>query len=174
VIFGELMMNAKQRNRFERHGCANARGQAMVEFALVAGIAMIILFMAVQFAMIGQVALALGQMNYQGARYASTHPGCFDSGACVGADAGKQNIRDYMLSVGSPVFNANSGNLTVSCLPVIVGTTPRAFGTSIKCTASFTLPSSVLFLRNPFMSLYPGFGIKFPTQLNSSETTMQQ
>jgi hypothetical protein len=172
------MMNAKQRNRPERHGRANARGQAMVEFALVAGIAMIILFVAVQMAMIGQVALALGQMNYQGARYASTHPGCgdktFNGGSCIGADAGKQNITAYMLAVGSPVFNSNSSNLSVRCTPDPGTTTPRAFGTSITCTAAFTLPSSVLFLPNPFMSLYPGFGINFPTQLNSSETTMQQ
>ena len=168
-------MNAKVRNRLVRNGRANARGQAMVEFALVAGIAMIILFVAVQFAMIGQVALALGQMNYQGARYASTHPGCGDAtfGACIGSDIGKQNITAYMLSVGSPIFNANSGNLTVSCTNP-TNNTPRPFGTQITCTASFTLPSSVLFLPNPFMSLYPGFGIKFPTQLNSSETAMQQ
>lgn len=171
-------MNAKLRTRLEQYRWTNARGQAMVEFALVAGIAMIILFVAVQFAMIGQVALALGQMNYQGARYASTHPGCGDStfngGACIGSDIGKQNITAYMLAVGSPVFNANSSDLTVSCTNPTDTSTPRPFGTTITCTAQFTLPSSVLFLPNPFMSLYPGFGIRFPTQLNSSETAMQQ
>src|SRR5260370_22012306 len=45
------------------------RGQAAVEFALIATVAMIVLFVAVQLALIGEDALALGQMNYQGARW---------------------------------------------------------------------------------------------------------
>ena len=39
-----------------------ARGQAAVEFALISVVAMIVLFVAVQLALIGEDALALGQM----------------------------------------------------------------------------------------------------------------
>ena len=46
----------------------------MVEFALVLFVAMIVLFVAIQMAFIGQTALALGQLNYQAARYAAVNP----------------------------------------------------------------------------------------------------
>jgi len=39
----------------------------MVEFALVLFVAMIVLFVSIQMAFIGQAALALGQLNYQAA-----------------------------------------------------------------------------------------------------------
>src|ERR1700722_2958522 len=81
------------------------RGQAAVEFALVLTVAMIVLFVAVQMALIGQAALALGQMNYQGARYAAVHP---DAGATsVPSGSTELSIQAYMLSVGSSTITNN-------------------------------------------------------------------
>src|SRR6266851_47845 len=54
------------------------RGQALVEFALVLTIAVIVLFVSIQLALIGQLYLALGQMNYRGVRYAAISPTCID------------------------------------------------------------------------------------------------
>src|SRR5215469_342453 len=56
-----------------RYGRFGLGGQAMVEFALVMFVALIVLFVAIQMAFIGQAALALGQMNYQGARFAAVN-----------------------------------------------------------------------------------------------------
>ena len=139
-------------------GCG--RGQSGVEFAFVATIAMIVLFVAVQFAMIGRAALALAQMTYQGARYASVHPDCgLDN--CTNGETG---IQGFMLQVGSPTFSGNSGNLTVT----VSKGPPRNFGDSITISSSFILPSSVLVLPNPF------FGIPFPGTLTSTQTAMSE
>ena len=51
-----------------------ATGQAMTEFILVGFVAVIILFVAVQFAAIGREYTALGELNYQVTRWA-TNPG---------------------------------------------------------------------------------------------------
>jgi len=44
------------------------RGQAMVEFALIATLSMVVLLVGIQFAIIGQAALAVTQASYLGAR----------------------------------------------------------------------------------------------------------
>ena len=56
-----------------------SRGQAMVEFAMVSTVAMFVLLVAIQYAMIGQAALAMSQAAFQGARYASVNPNAAQS-----------------------------------------------------------------------------------------------
>lgn len=51
-----------------------SRGQAMVEFVVAAIVAMIVLFIAIQFAALGRDAVALGEVNYQVARWATNGP----------------------------------------------------------------------------------------------------
>src|SRR5713101_6770139 len=75
------------------------RGQAAVEFALVATVAMIVLFVAVQLALIGEDALALGQMNYQGARW-------FAVNTCATTD----QVVQYILYAGSPSVTNSGGS----------------------------------------------------------------
>jgi Flp pilus assembly protein TadG len=145
--------------------CALRRrpGQSAVEFVMMAPVAMILLAVAIQYAAIGRVDLALGQMNYQGARYAAAHEGC-DRTTCSGADAGQQAVQTYMLAVGASLFSSNSSRLMVSVTPA-----PRSLGQSLTVSSTFTLPNTVVFLPNPF------FGIVWlPTQLTSSQTTMSQ
>lgn len=48
-----------------------AKGQAMTEFILAAFVALIVLFVAVQMAALGREAMALGQLSYQAARWAT-------------------------------------------------------------------------------------------------------
>lgn len=153
-------------------------GQAAVEFALVLTVAMIVLFVAVQLALIGQAALALGQMNYQGARWAAVNP-------CATAS----DIATYMVSVGSPTITKNCGaNLSISVdsiagsptcpvpspLPSPPGTcaSPRAFSTPVVVQVHYSVTSSdkggVLVLPQNFL------GIPFPTTLNSTETAMSE
>ncbi len=54
-----------------RRGPVFALAQAMVEFALIAPLVLLLLLVGVQFAIIGAAALGLGQANYQAARYAA-------------------------------------------------------------------------------------------------------
>jgi|GEM_PF-1361838 len=170
------------------------RGQAAVEFALVATVAMIVLFVAVQLALIGEDALSLGQMNYQGARWAA-----------VNTCAKYSEIANYILSVGSPSVTESGGTcgsqLTVTitdsygvtppatstsgaikgassaCGTTITptacgsGVSTRSFGAAVTITLTFDASKSI-FLGNgttKWMGL-----ISFPTQLTSTETAMSE
>src|ERR1700719_803027 len=73
------------RKRVQREGvaseasglCGNrlSRGQSMVEFALGATVALAVMLIGIQFALIGQSALAVNQAAEALARYAAQHPG---------------------------------------------------------------------------------------------------
>ena len=157
-------------------------GQAMVEFALVLFVAMIVLFVAIQMAFIGQAALALGQINYQGARFAA-----------VNQCATPSDIATYMVLNGSPTITKGCGSsltITVSDngtslgtgTPTCTGTftppttcttpPPRSFGDSIQVSVTFNTASVIFLSKN---TTNPNFlGIPFPTQLGSKETAMSE
>ena len=162
-----------------RYGRFGLRGQAMVEFALVMFVALIVLFVAIQMAFIGQAALALGQMNYQGARFAA-----------VNQCAQPSDVASYMVANGSPTITRGCGSqLTVSvsdngtslgsgtatCSGWTAPTTcasPRHFGDSIQVSVTFNT-ASIIFLSKSTSN--PNFlGIPFPTQLSSQETAMSE
>lgn len=160
------------------------RGQAAVEFALVATVAMIVLFVAVQLALIGEAALSLGQMNYQGARWAAVN-------TCATLD----EVATYMTVVGSstvttpancgsklsitisdsnnasPGAAASPSSCTATPSPAVSCAAPRTFGSGVTVQITFDA-TGLLFLGNgssPWMGL-----INFPTQLSSKETAMAE
>jgi len=160
---------------------SKGRGQAAVEFALVATVAMIVLFVAVQLALIGEDALALGQMNYQGARWAA-----------VNTCATYSQVANYMTSTGSPsvttpsscgtkltinitdslgssgpITGSTCSGATVTATLCGAGVPQRTFGSSVMVQVQFNA-SSALFLPSPFL------GISFPTTLSSTETAMAE
>src|SRR5215467_5979768 len=94
---------------------SGARAQAMVEFALVLFVAMIVLFVSIQMAFIGQAALALGQMNYQAVRYAAVNPslGC-NSVATYMHNNGAPTVASKGVSCPSGDSGCPAGGLTVS------------------------------------------------------------
>ena len=155
------------------------RGQAAVEFALVLTVAMIVLFVAVQFALIGQIALALGQMNYQAARYAAIHPGC-GATACAASpdpDANATPIQPSALRLASPTIKYTNEASKCPCGSVksftiiqasgTPGVNDRAFGTSVQVSVTYDVTSQ-LFLPKNFL------GLSFPTTLSSTETAMSE
>ncbi len=171
-----------------RHG--GLRGQAAVEFALVLTVAMIVLFVAVQLALIGEAALALGQMNYQGARYAA-----------VNACATGSDVATYMLYVGSPTVTTpsncgsaltikiadstnsqtlttaspSSGACSLTTAPTATQCTSsnsgRTFGSSVTVNVAFdVVKGNLLFLGQSFM----GVSFQSLTTLSSTETAMAE
>ncbi len=149
------------------------RGQAAVEFALVLTVAMIVLFVAIQFALIGQIALALGQMNYQAARYAAIHPGC-GATACAASpdpDANATPVQPYAFSIASPTIKYANGTSACPCGSVKSFTVTRpngsAFGTQVVVSVTYDVTSQ-LFLPQNFL------GLSFPTTLSSTETAMTE
>lgn len=156
----------------------NSGGQAAVEFALVLTVALIVLFVAIQMAVIGQASLALGQMTYQGARYASYYTGCTDANTTTCGGTTPMTIEGYMLSVASPtiqkLYQANNSALTVTyCVTPAgsstqtCGSSTRSFGDTVTIKCSLNV-SGLLFLPNPFL------GIHFPTTLNSQESALSE
>ena len=130
--------------------------QAAVEFAFAVPIVSVMLVVGIQFAIIGAAALALGQANYQGARYAA-----------VNTSANQTAVQNYMLSVASPMISANSGSyLTATLSPA----PPCAFGSQVTVSVTYDV-SHLLALPNPFLKIPPLFpGISFPTSLTNSES----
>jgi len=145
------------------------RGQAGVEFAFIAPVAMIVLLIAVQLAVIGRDAVYLGQLTYQATRWASSQN---PSAQC-------SDVTTYMTSTASPAIQAiisKSGiacgdstkgvNVTLSCpltpSACTAGTT-RPFGTQVQITVALNVANDT-FLPNPFL------GIPLPQTLNSTQT----
>jgi hypothetical protein len=161
------------------------KGQAAVEFALISVVAMIVLFVAVQLALIGEDALALGQMNYQGARWAA-----------VNTCATNDEIMKYILFSGSPSVTqsggtcgtyltmlitdstpTNSGGTSVpgsTCSSAPTATTgcatPRSFGTQVTLKLTFGLDKAIFLLGTGGSITKPWLGISFPSQVQSTET----
>jgi len=143
---GRLGMLAALVRRLNSAGGA----QSIVEFAIAMPVVLITLLAGIQFAIIGAAALALGQANYQGARYAA-----------VNTSADQTAVKNYMLSVASPTISANSGAyLSVSLNPA----PPCDYGNAVTVSVTYNA-SHLLALPNPFLGLF-----SFPTTLSNSET----
>jgi uncharacterized protein (UPF0333 family) len=142
--------------RLRRLRAGLARGQAMVEFALIATIAIMVLVVGIQFALIGQAALAVSQLSFAGARYAS-----------VNTSYTQSQIRTYMVQEGSPTITSNNGsNLTIT-VTRSTNADGTYFGQPVTVSISYNATSKLI-LPNPFL------GITFPTTLTAQETAMQE
>jgi hypothetical protein len=117
-------------------------GQALVEFALVAGILVLIMIIGIQFALIGDAALAVNQLAYSAARYASV------------------NYSTTSLSVSSagivpliPPQLTPTGALSVS-LSQPCAASPNNFGSTAIVTVTYDLQAGgKIFLSNPFLGV---------------------
>lgn len=144
-----------------KYGCmlrrqlaARRRGQSMVEFAMVMTVALFVLLVSIQLALIGQAALALSQAAWHGARYAAVNP-TLDEGA----------VRSYMIAHASPTITSDGGsNLTITLNPAAA---PRTFGQPVTVNVSYNATPQIV-LPNPFL------GITFPTTLTSQQTAMSE
>jgi len=123
------------------------RAQAAVEFALIAPLAILLLLVGVQFAIIGAASLGLGQANYQAARYAATNP-----------SATQSDVNSFMLSVASPLISANSGQYVTTT----VSPSPCVPGNPVTVSLTFSVAHLVV-LPNPFLGM-----ATFPTSLSSN------
>jgi Flp pilus assembly protein TadG len=146
-----MSLLSKKRNR--TGNCLQrslAQAQAAVEFALVAPVALVLMLVGAQYAILGLAALGLSQANYQGARYAA-----------VNSSASQSTVTSYILSVASPIITASSGKyLTVNMSPA----PPCTFGSAVTVSVSFDLNHLVV-LPNPFMGM-----VTFPSTISNSES----
>jgi len=132
-----------------------SRGQSMVEFAILAPVALVVMLVGIQFALIGQAALAVSQASYLGARNASVN-GTLTSSTLSTA------IQNQM----SPTISGATVTLTpggdASCGP------PRTFGCPFTVAVTYDASSKIFLPSNTLL------GITFPTSLTFSESAMTE
>jgi Flp pilus assembly protein TadG len=159
-----------------RRSFGRRQGQAMVEFAMVAVVAIFLIVIAIQYALIGQAALALSQAAFAGARYLS-----------VNNSFGAGDLQCYLTGTGTPSAGNNCGPATASPTITKVGydgqidlsisisptTTPRTFGQTITVTLTFnTCEAGTIILGNSGGTCSSFLGLSFPTTLTATETAM--
>ena len=171
------MHNATAIHYPRRHGSRNRRGQAMTEFAVIAPVAIIVMMIGVQFAMIGQAALAVSQGASALARYAANNNGL------AGTTNGTVTYSSLPASVQqllSPLITTNSGaDLTItvnsySGSGTKEGGTIAAQSDEVVINLSYDTASK-LAVPNPFMAI-PGLfpGITFPNPVTASDSQMYE
>lgn len=147
-------------------GRAFHRGQAMVEFALIATLSMVVLLVGIQFAIIGQAALAVTQASYLGARAAS-----------VNSSLTSNSLQTAIANQISPTISGATVTLTNTTDPTCTagpgGT--RSFGCPINVTVTYDATSK-LFLPSQWtmLGLTHGPVITFPTSLTSTQSAMTE
>jgi Flp pilus assembly protein TadG len=138
-------------------------GQAMVEFALIATLALVVLLVGIQFALIGQAALAVSQASYLGARFAS-----------VNTNALQADVIAQINAQGSPTITtpANALTVTMTCLDSanasIACAAPRPFGEQVSVNIRYDATSKIFLPSNTLL------GITFPTNLTATENAMTE
>jgi hypothetical protein len=131
----------------------------MAEFALLIPLFTFIVFLGITFAVIGQSALAVSQLAYNGARYAAVNPGLTSS-----------QVQTYIKSgaIGSPSITSGGGSsLTVTVVQA-------TFGNPVTVTVAYDISSNTLVTGMKTLFTALGFGSTFPTTLSATEVVMSE
>ena len=145
------------------------RGQLAVEFALISTVAMMVMLVGVQFAIIGQAALALSQGASAIARYVAVNEplGSVSASYSGNPSAAMQAV------LSSSILTHSGADLTVTINSYKGGTaatttsTPVATVDRAVVTLSYNAASKIG-LPNPFL------GITFPTALSASDSELYE
>ena len=165
TVFGR---SREEERPLPHRGCQgpeSAGGRRLAEFALIAPIVIIVMLVGVQFALIGQAALALSQGASALARYAAVNPGVVGSNGTVTLTTPiKQLLSSSILS--------NGGNDLTVTIASYTGTTTTTtsspqYTDRLVVSLSYNAASKIA-LPNPF------FGVRFPTALSASDSQMYE
>ena len=132
----------------------------MVEFALVTPLFILMLFMVITFAMIGQYALAVGQLAYNGARYAAINPTLTPAQVAAYIKAG---------NLGAPTLTSGgAANLSVSVTPA------SGFGQPVIVTITYDLTAAGLVSTMSTMFTHLGLPQTMPTSVTATQAAMSE
>jgi Flp pilus assembly protein TadG len=151
-----------------------SRGQAMVEFAMISTVALMLMLVGVQYALLGQAVVAVSQGTSAIARYAVNNPGALGdntgNGAITLTATEQQLLSASICPVGTTcphltaTIKSYQGNSTTK------DTTKPVFGDTCVISLSYDANGAGLIaLPNPFLGL-----VSFPTTLASSVTQLYQ
>ncbi len=131
------------------------RGQSAVELALIVPLVLVIMLVGVQFALIGQAALAVSQASYLGARTAQIN-------AALTSATLKTAISNQMSPTISGATVTLTAANTANCGP------PRTFGCQFSVAITYDASSRIFLPSNTLL------GITFPTNLSFTESAMTE
>jgi hypothetical protein len=156
------------------------RGQSAVEFALISAVALIIMLVGVQYALIGQAALAVSQGSSALGRYASNNvppaPGSLGDATGNGSMTGDTLPAAAKELLSQSILTNSGKDLTINVASyqgtsTTVQTTnkrPPQFADTCIVTLSYATTSK-LALPNPFLGL-----VTFPGTVSASDSQMYQ
>jgi Flp pilus assembly protein TadG len=144
-----------------------SRGQAMVEFALISVVALAVMVLGIQYALLGQAALAVSQGASALARYAATHPTTITSGTASGLPTAAQNL------LSPTIMTGGGGDLAVTVASITGAGTPETgaiipSSDQVKITLSYTTASKI------FLPSTTLLGATFPATIASTDSQMYE
>jgi Flp pilus assembly protein TadG len=146
-----------------------SRGQSAVEFALMSSIALAVMLIGVQFALIGQAALAVSQGASALARYAAVNPGTMGPNSSVAASA-LPSAAQQLLSSSILTNSGTDLTVTVASFTGTTTTTTSSPGYTDRAVVSMSYnAASKIFLPSSTL-----LGITFPTTLTASDSQMYE
>ena len=154
-----------------------SRGQSAVEFALLSAFALAVMLVGVQYALIGQAALAVSQGAAALARYAANNDGL--AGTTNGTVTYSSLPASVQQLLSPSIANNSGGDLTIT-INSYTGSGAEESGAikgqSDKVVVSLSYnTASKLAVPNPFMAI-PGLfpGITFPNPVTASDSQMYE
>ena len=142
----------------------------MVEFALIATVALTVMLVGVQFAMIGQAALAVSQGASALARYAAVNPGTIGPNSSVAAKSLPTSAQQLL---SSSILTHGGADLTVT-VASYTGTTTTTTTSSPGYTDRAVVSMSYNASSKIFLPTHTLLGITFPTTLSASDSQMYE
>ena len=139
----------------------------MVEFAMGATLTLVVMLVGVQFAIIGQAALALSQGASTLARYAAVHPGTVSSGTGNSLPMPAQQLLSPTILTGS------GSDLTVTVSSLKPDGTPEA-GTPIQGQDQVIINLSYNAAQKVVLPTSTLLGLSFPTNLTASDSQLYE
>jgi Flp pilus assembly protein TadG len=153
-----------------------SRGQSAVEFALLSVFALAVMLVGVQYALIGQAAVAVSQGSSALARYVSSNLGNYIANGTVKAStlplAAQQVLPQSLMTNGGAdltvTVNSYQGD------GVTTEANPPAPGEQVVITLSYDTKTKIA-VPNPFLQMPPLFpGITFPRAVGATDSQMYE
>ncbi len=183
------MQKAKSVSRWSTRGSAAAsgwpqgrrsrisRGQSAVEFALISVLALAVMLLAIQFALIGQAAVAVSQGSSALARYVANNPGALGTNnGSLKASALSPAVQNLL---SSSILTNSANDLTIT-VNSFTGTGATEAGTPVPTADKMVInlsyvTTSKIAVPNPFLRIPPLFpGITFPATVAASDSQMYE
>jgi len=152
------------------------RGQSAVEFAMISAFALAMMLVGVQYALIGQAAVAVSHGTSALARYVSSNSGNYLANGTIKASALPLAAQQVL----PQSIRTNGGDdLTVTITSykpdgVTAETNPPKLGEQVVIDLSYDTKTK-LAVPNPFLAIPPLFpGISFPNPVGAQDTQMYE